>query len=368
MRIYKVVYQRLRAAWPVMGLALLLLVAACATPVTMAPQGSSQEVREEALHQQIFVLQQNRQDITRLERLAYPLRTKNVDLCGTDVTGIYGVTFWNMASVPAASRQAARELGVTDRPSIFVVSPGSPAARAGLKKDDELIFLNGTQLRTGRAGMQDATRAMIQAAKARAPLEVVFMRKGKEGTVALRPIEACAYPVVLTGEGMVNAFADGDSVFITNGMMRFARNDNELALVVAHELAHNAMNHVGKKQQNALAAGLVGLLLEGAVIAAGGSTNGSIVNQLSGIGAGAHSVAFEQEADYVGMYMMARAGFDVTGVERFWRRMAAEVSPGSINAATTHPTSPARFIAIQKTADEIARKKSAGQVLKPNLQ
>ena len=42
------------------------------------------------------------------------------------------------------------------------------------------------------------------------------------------------------------AFADGTKVFLTRGMMRFAQSDEELALVVAHETAHNIMGHIDK--------------------------------------------------------------------------------------------------------------------------
>ena len=76
--------------------------------------------------------------------------------------------------------------------------------------------------------------------------------------------------------------------------------------------------------------------------------------------------AFEQEADYVGMYFMERAGYNSTGVADFWRRYAAE-SPKSVSKRTTHPTSPERFIAIERTHREIAHKKAAGQPLIPNL-
>jgi predicted Zn-dependent protease len=53
--------------------------------------------------------------------------------------------------------------------------------------------------------------------------------------------------VVLSESDAVNAFADGEKVVITKGMMRFVENDRELSLVIAHEMAHNAMGHTDNK-------------------------------------------------------------------------------------------------------------------------
>ena len=77
---------------------------------------------------------------------------------------------------------------------------------------------------------------------------------------------------------------------------------------------------------------------------------------------------FEQEADYVGMYYLERTNIDASNVAHFWRRMAAENSNLSINHRSTHPTTPERFIALEKTFKEIIMKKNNGEVLKPNIE
>lgn len=83
------------------------------------------------------------------------------------------------------------------------------------------------------------------------------------------------------------------------------------------------------------------------------------------VGAASCSVEFEEEADYVGMYYMERAGYDSDGVADFWRRMAIE-HPASIEHRQSHPTTPERFLAIEKTAAEIDTKRAAGAALLPN--
>ena len=76
---------------------------------------------------------------------------------------------------------------------------------------------------------------------------------------------------------------------------------------------------------------------------------------------------FEAEADYVGMYFMARAGYSIDGVENFWRRMSAE-SPRSIRLAYTHPTNAERFLVLTATREEILRKQNNNLPLRPNIE
>jgi predicted Zn-dependent protease len=78
------------------------------------------------------------------------------------------------------------------------------------------------------------------------------------------------------------------------------------------------------------------------------------------------SQEFEAEADYVGMYFMARAGYDIDGVEEFWRRMSAE-NPRGIRLAYTHPNNAARFVGLAATGEEIASSQSAGLPLRPRM-
>jgi len=144
-------------------------------------------------------------------------------------------------------------------------------------------------------------------------------------------------------------------------MMRFAMTDKDLQLVFGHELAHNVMDHIGKKTQNAWLGVLMDVLVSAATRV---NTQGTFRNAA----ANAHSPAFEAEADYVGVYLLERAGVDTNGAADFWRRMAAE-HPGSINTnhAASHPPSPERFLMIEKTTSEIAEKRVKGEPIKPNL-
>ena len=169
----------------------------------------------------------------------------------------------------------------------------------------------------------------------------------------------CSFPVLLSDGQSLNAAADGKRVYIHAGMMRFVESDDELAYIVGHELAHNVLEHIDKKRGNAILGGVVDVLLTAAT---GVSTDGAF----SKAGAGAYSQAFESEADYLGMYIAAQAGYDISSGPLFWRRMAIE-SSGSIAAGyqSSHPSTPQRFVALTNTIDEIHGKQAMGLALMP---
>lgn len=83
-------------------------------------------------------------------------------------------------------------------------------------------------------------------------------------------------------------------------------------------------------------------------------------------GAQAYSQEFEKEADYQGLYYVARAGYPVENAAMFWRRMGVE-HPPSIQAShsASHPSTPERFLGLTTNAEEIVRKRTAGLPLQP---
>ena len=179
--------------------------------------------------------------------------------------------------------------------------------------------------------------------------------------------ENCTFKVVLDPrEHDLNAHADGQNVVIYPAMVDFAQNDNHLAFVIAHEFAHNIMHHINSQQRNATLGTLLGAAVDVAAGAGGANTQG-LFGQIGGEqGAIRYSSAFEAEADYVGLYILARAGFTIEQAPDFWRIMS-QAEPDAIYIAQTHPTNPARTIAMTKTIAEIRAKQRAHQPLIPNI-
>lgn len=344
-------------------------LAGCATPQTAYLQGTAQEIAHETEKQKALALQQELKQNKRLQNIAFPILARNKDLCGVHVGPYWGFSAWSIDDVAKTYKDVAIKLyDLGENTQVSSVVAGSPAAKAGLQSGDKIIAINGTEIKKGSAGTKQVFN-LLDTQKF-SPATLTLQKKAKPHNVKINPAAACDFNVIYQDDdNSINASADGKNIYVPKGMMRFAQTDPELALVLAHELGHNAIEHSAKKQQNALGAGLAGLMIEVAIAAAGGGTgNGSLTRSMMDAGAQAHSVGFEQEADYVGMYMMTRAGYPTANVASFWRRMASEGSSSSIYSRGSHPTSPERFVAIEKAHKEIAAKKASGKALTPNMQ
>lgn len=176
----------------------------------------------------------------------------------------------------------------------------------------------------------------------------------------------CVYEFELDKSQVINAYADGKKIVVTQGMMDFVKNDGNLAVVLGHEYAHNIMGHIKAKQQNMGVGTVLGTLVDSVASTQGVSTGGMFGDLGRYAGAYGYSKEFEQEADYVGLYITHLAGYDIDKAPEFWRSMSLR-DEESIHNGFTHPTNPERYIALGKTIREIKRKKDAGQALLPNL-
>ncbi len=176
----------------------------------------------------------------------------------------------------------------------------------------------------------------------------------------------CSYPLEISSKKGANAYADGSKVFVTTAMMALAEDDTHLAFVLAHELAHNIMDHPSRVQQNTIAGSLLGTMVDIGAAAAGASTGGAF-GQLGGQTALLqYSPSFELEADYIGLYILQRAGYRIEEAPNFWRAMA-HYHPENIYTSTTHPTNPERYVVMRKTINEIRSKQKLGLPLFPEF-
>lgn len=175
----------------------------------------------------------------------------------------------------------------------------------------------------------------------------------------------CTFPFALDkDDAPVNAYTDGEKIVVAPAMMKFATDDNQLATVLAHEYAHAIMNHPGKTQQNATIGGLLGIAAD-TLAGSQGFNTGGMFSKLGVQGAVMrYSQGFEREADYVGMYILQRGGYNIHAAPYLWRRMAT-LNPDGIYNASSHPTTAERYLLLNKTSQEIVGKQSAGQPLVP---
>ena len=189
--------------------------------------------------------------------------------------------------------------------------------------------------------------------------------------MSVTPERACEFPAVLTFNRDLNAFTDGEVIYFNRGLARFAESDDEIAAVLAHEMAHITMGHLEAKRRNIASGAAVGLIVDiflAGVIPAYGLARGNIFTELGArVGAQQWSTEFEAEADYTSMYLMARAGYDLASTPNLWRRLAVE-RPESTEERllASHPTAQERFVRLERTLDEIRHKIRRGDPLVPN--
>jgi predicted Zn-dependent protease len=153
--------------------------------------------------------------------------------------------------------------------------------------------------------------------------------------------------VVFDDDDQVNAFAmPGGKVAVYTGIFKVAKTEDDLAVVIGHEVAHVAAGHGNERvTQQLLAAG-------GALALQFGTNDlDSQTRQMlmAAYGAGStlgfllpYSRYHESEADEIGLIYAAKAGYDPRAAIGFWQRMEALKSGSPPEFLSTHPSGATR--------------------------
>lgn len=151
----------------------------------------------------------------------------------------------------------------------------------------------------------------------------------------------------------INAFAlPGGQMFINVGTITAAKNESELAGVMAHEMSHVYMQHSAKQASKAQTTSLIA----GIASAVLGSTVGGIAGQVGqmGIQMGAqglmmnYSRSDESQADSVGAMILYKAGYNPQGMADFFQTMGSQGGSAPPEFFSSHPAPANRQTAIQK--------------------
>ena len=346
MRFYKSIYWLVTAA--------LLFSFGCATRLSR-PDTENAAIEAERRQQLKLALNLQLDRQIHTWRVGNMLRRAGAELCGEDVRYTFGFFAVDRKTFSKEYQKVADDIGLGSGVRIWEVLPEFQPLEPGLQKKDEIVEIEGNPVKD----FKSFEKAMKNPFKTGNLQMSLIQESGERVSLWLKGTLACDYRAAVVRQDKVNAFADGKNVIITTGMLRFAESDDELALVLGHEFAHNALGHVKQMRAQSFA----GLLVDLAVGVFTGVDTGGL---FSGLGARAFSKEFEADADYMGLYMAARAGYDIEGAPNFWRRMAVE-HPGGIreNYMATHPSTPARAAALQETIEEIEEKQRDGRPLTP---
>lgn len=317
------------AAAIALAVGLLFSIAGCSTPPSATPdhEFSDTALLEEFAEASVRLYVRRH---ARLLAVSYAIRTAGTDLCGDAVGPILGIAAWR--SNPLFGRPFFEALeriyGVwAGSIAVVAVQPGSPADRAGIRVGDQIRSVAGGAI---HSDVELFDRAAAFEAGA---IPIALLRDEQEIRVTVEPLPACRPEAFIEiGDLMLTDRARGDHFYVTSGFIRFAKTDDELALVVAHELAHR---------------------ISGMRVVPGPQV--------------------EVRADRLGLYLAARAGYDISVAPAFWDRVALE-QPWSLSddvehygwtRVPPHGYMPSRAAAIRKIVAEIQRKIENGEPLQP---
>ena len=165
----------------------------------------------------------------------------------------------------------------------------------------------------------------------------------------------------LIQEAIVNAWCmPGGKVAFYTGIIPICKDDNGIAVVMGHEIAHAIANHSGERMSQAMALNLGGQV--GSILLSGRSPETQkAFETLYPIGAQVgvilpYSRNHELEADKMGLIFMAMAGYNPETAIAFWERMASSSKGGRPpQFLSTHPAEAARIDKIRAAMPEVMR-------------
>ena len=161
------------------------------------------------------------------------------------------------------------------------------------------------------------------------------------------------WEVNLLGSNQINAFCmpGGKIAFYSGILDQLKLTDDEVAMVMGHEIAHALREHarerMGKNAATGIGANLVGQLLG----------VGSLGQQALGMGAQLLTLKYgredESEADLVGMELAARAGYNPSAGVSLWNKMGATNKGAPPQFLSTHPSGPTRIADIERNLPKV---------------
>ncbi|RXJ89290.1 peptidase M48 family protein [Arcobacter sp. CECT 8983] len=158
-----------------------------------------------------------------------------------------------------------------------------------------------------------------------------------------------------------NAFClPGGKVVVYTGILEVAKNDDQLATVISHEIAHALARHGAERiSTNMVSQGIQ--ILGNIAIASQAPEYTKSFNIAYGLGS-QYGVLMpygrmqENEADEIGIYLMHKAGYDLNEAVKFWENMN-EGKKDTIEFLSTHPSSKTRITKIKNIIKNIKIKK-----------
>jgi predicted Zn-dependent protease len=150
-------------------------------------------------------------------------------------------------------------------------------------------------------------------------------------------------------DDVVNAFAlPGRKVFFYTGILKLMSNDDQIATVMGHEIAHVLARHGAERISQQMLSGAGSQILASSLNVASTPKNKALFEAVYGAASNVgvilpFSRKHESEADTIGIYLMYKAGYNPNEAVNFWRKMALQGGGSKLEFLSTHPSDEKRI-------------------------
>ncbi len=239
--------------------------------------------------------------------------------------------------------------------------PVTGRKQLNIVSDSEVLSSSLTEyqnyMKTAKKSVNAAKTAQVERVGRRiaAATEAYLKSHGAENE-----IKNFSWEFNLVQSNELNAFCmPGGKIVVYEGLMKIISSDDELAVVLGHEVAHAVAKHSNERMsQQVLAqygAGILGQALSGKSEAVQ-----QIAGQVYGLGANygvilPFSRKHESEADRIGLVFMRLAGYNPEVAVEFWKKMASSSTSSVPEIASTHPSDARRIADIEKELPDVMK-------------
>jgi beta-barrel assembly-enhancing protease len=239
-----------------------------------------------------------------------------------------------------SSRKAPGRIGTACLATLLALTSGVAVAQTQIKQGFNLFSVEQDQ----EIGQQSAVEAerLLPIVRDRS-IEAHVNAIGKR-LAAVAPGAKYPYQFKVVNASDINAFAlPGGYMYLNRGLIEAARNEGQLAGVMAHEMSHVALRH-GTSQASKAYLGQAGLGLLGGLLGGDQRSTEEAIAAVGGFGLNALFLKFsrtaETQADITGAQMLARAGYDPQDMIDFFEVLRAKQAhdPGKVEQFfSSHP-------------------------------
>ncbi len=269
-----------------------------------------------------------------------------------------------MTSAHFVARLVARRAATVAALLVLTLLPAASMAREGVEVGKNSVF---TKFASANQVEQAAT-AQYQQLRQQAAAKSALGPDSDPQVVRLRAIAQKIIPfsyewnprakdwnweVNLLKSNQINAFCmpGGKIAFYSGILDQLKLTDDEVAMVMGHEVAHALREHARERMGKNAATGM------GANVLSQAFGLGNLGSQAMGMGAQLLTLKFgredESEADLVGMELAARAGYDPRAGVSLWQKMGAASKGAPPQFMSTHPSGPTRIADIEKNLAKV---------------